>query len=108
MTFCTRPAQSPLATHSRGMTMARVMPSQLVQTIDELFPRAVKNSPGAPLMVPHSPKLLGILNLLKSVPDELMTMPPAEYADLVLAQSTIEETPWSIGEPEEMSGRWIA
>jgi hypothetical protein len=26
--------------------MARVMPSQVVQTIDELFPHAAKNQPG--------------------------------------------------------------
>jgi hypothetical protein len=74
------------------MTMVRVMPSQLVQTIDKLFPHAAKDLPGASMMPGNGPKLLGILNLLKNVPDELMTMAPTEYMDLVLAQSTIEET----------------
>ncbi len=72
--------------------MARVMPSQLLQTIDELFPHAAKGNVRAMLTIGASAQLIGILNLLKDVPDELMTVPPAEYADLVLARSTIEET----------------
>jgi hypothetical protein len=92
------------------MIMARVMPSQLVQTIDELFPHAAKNSPGASMMPGNGSKLLGILNLLKNVPEELMTMAPTEYADLVLAQSTIEETleHWrargNVGEMDRVKG----
>jgi hypothetical protein len=35
--------------------------------------------------------LLGILNLLKDVPDELITLTAADYAELVLAKSTIQE-----------------
>jgi len=70
--------------------MARVMPSQVVQTIDELFPHA-KNSAGSALDGQHGSRLLGILNLLKDVPDELINLPSADYAELVLATSTIEE-----------------
>jgi hypothetical protein len=33
-----------------------------------------------------------VLNLLKEVPAELLILPPADYARLVLAKSTIEET----------------
>jgi len=43
------------------------------------------------LLAQHSSRLLGILNLVKSVPDELITLNPTDYADLVLAESTIEE-----------------
>src|SRR5260370_20457393 len=34
---------------------------------------------------------LGILNLLKDVPDELIILTPTDYSELVLAKSTIEE-----------------
>ena len=46
--------------------MARVMPSRVVQTIDELFPN---ESESQFLNADHSPQLLGILNLLNDVPD---------------------------------------
>ena len=39
----------------------------------------------------NSSKLFGILNLLKDVPDELLTLSPTDYSDLTLAKSTIEE-----------------
>jgi hypothetical protein len=71
--------------------MARVMPSQVVQTIDELFSHAAKNGRGATLDAGHSSQLLGILNLLKDVPDELITLTSADYSELILAKSTIEE-----------------
>jgi hypothetical protein len=69
--------------------MARVMPSQVVQTIDALFPHAAKNV-RTPLSGP-SPSLFGLLTLLKDVPQELIALPSADYADLILAQSTIED-----------------
>ena len=71
--------------------MARVMPSQVVQTIDELFPHAAKDRPDTVLQAAHGSQLLGILNLLKDIPVELMTLMPADYSDLILAKSTIEE-----------------
>jgi hypothetical protein len=71
--------------------MARVMPTQVVQTIDDLFPHAKKNVRGG-LNAGHSPYLVGLLQLLKGVPDELITVSSAEYVDLVLAVSMIEET----------------
>jgi hypothetical protein len=73
-----------------GLIMARVMPSQAVQTIDKLFPHAAQNV-RTPLKG-HSASLLGVVTLLKEIPEELIVLPPAEYADLRLAQSTIEDT----------------
>jgi hypothetical protein len=70
--------------------MARVMPSQVVQTIDQMFPHAAQNARGTPLSG-HTASLFGILTLVKDVPKELIVLPPADYADLVLAQSTIED-----------------
>ena len=68
------------------MIMARVMPSQVVRTIDEWFPHAAEDKPGVPL---HGwdGKLGGILSLLRNVPDELLVLKPEEYADLINAQS---------------------
>lgn len=70
--------------------MSKVMPSQVVQTIDELFPHAAKGQE-AVLDPGHSSSLRGVHNLLKEVPPELIVMPPNQYADLILAISTIEE-----------------
>lgn len=71
--------------------MARVMPSQVVQTIDGLFAHAVNNARGHPLSG-NSAKLFGVLSLLKDVPEELIALSSSDYAELVLAQSTIEDT----------------
>jgi hypothetical protein len=71
--------------------MTRIMPSQVVQTIDGLFPHAARNAPGATLQAGHSSQLLGILNLLKDVPDELIILSPADYSELIVAKSTIED-----------------
>jgi hypothetical protein len=71
--------------------MARVMPSQVVQTIDTLFSHAAKNVRGSTLSAGSSSKLLGILNLLRDVPDELIALESADYSELILAKSTIEE-----------------
>lgn len=77
-------------TGDAGVVMARVMPSQVVQTIDQIFPHAAQNARGTPLSA-HSASLFGILTLLKDVPEELIILSSADYADLVLAQSTIED-----------------
>jgi hypothetical protein len=70
--------------------MPSVMPSQVVQTIDELFSHAASGRGDGQLQASHSPQLIGILNLVKAIPSELITLPPNVYADLVLALSTIE------------------
>jgi hypothetical protein len=71
--------------------MTRVMPTQVVQTIDQLFPHAKQNARGTTLSG-HSATLLGVLMLVNDVPGELINLPPADYADLILARSTIEDT----------------
>lgn len=71
--------------------MPRIMPSQVVQTIDELFPHAAKNLHDATLSAGQGSQLLGILNLLNDVPDELIILTAADYSELILAKSTIEE-----------------
>jgi hypothetical protein len=70
--------------------MPSVMPSQVVQAIDELFPHAAQGRGDGQLQASHSPQLIGIMNLIKAIPPELITVPPPVYADLVLAISTIK------------------
>jgi hypothetical protein len=74
-----------------GWAMARIMPSQVVQTIDELFPHAARNDRHQFVDATAGPQLLGILNLLRDVPDELIVLTQADYSELVLAKSTIED-----------------
>jgi hypothetical protein len=85
--------------------MVQVMPSQVVHTIDELFSHAVDNRPSASLFPSHSSKLSAILNLIEDVPQELLVLPSADYADLVLARSTIEDhfEYWRRGNPGQMA-----
>jgi len=66
------------------------MPSQEIQTIDELFPHAAKGGGDGQLQAGHSPQLSGIISLVKAVPPELISVSSQDYADLVLATSTIE------------------
>lgn len=68
-----------------------VMPSQVVQTIDELFPHVARGQGGDGWIQPtHSAKLIGIITLAKGIPSELLAVPSGDYADFVLALSTIE------------------
>jgi hypothetical protein len=70
--------------------MARVvMPSQVVQTIDEFFPHAAKDLPNH-LLSGHA-LLQGLLNLLNDVPDKLINVSSADYADLIFAEGAIDE-----------------
>ena len=72
--------------------MPTVMPSRVVQTIDELFPHAKTGVGDGTLAASHSSQLRGILNLIKDVPSQLIDLlPPEHYSKLVLATSTIEE-----------------
>jgi hypothetical protein len=71
--------------------MAQVMPTQVVRTIDQLFPNAAKVTQGGMLQLGHSPQLRSILNLLNKVPDELLTLSPAEYSQLVVAETMIDD-----------------
>jgi hypothetical protein len=71
--------------------MGRVMPSQVVQTIDQMFPSTARNTQNVH-PPSHGAQLFGLLNLLKDVPDELIALTSADYAELVLAKSTIEDT----------------
>jgi hypothetical protein len=57
--------------------MRIVMPSEVVQTIDELFPQAKTGVAGF-FTSGHSSQLRGIISLVKDVPSELINLPPKE------------------------------
>ena len=71
--------------------MQRVVPSQVVELIDVLFPDAaseVENQP-LPLGTDHSRQLSGILDLIRQVPPELIVLKAAQYAEYVVSMATI-------------------
>jgi hypothetical protein len=51
----------------------------------------VKNVRKTELSAGHSSQALGILNLLKDVPDEVVNLTATDYSEPILAKSTIEE-----------------
>ncbi|MFZ0204624.1 MAG: hypothetical protein WAL59_00585 [Roseiarcus sp.] len=68
------------------------MPSQVVPVIRRLFPHVTTIRPGDSLL--HSgqlDQLIGITNLIKEIPRELITVSVDEYADFILALASIEE-----------------
>jgi len=69
--------------------MRQVMPSQLVNVIDQHFAHAQKSQLSILLTASSSTKLQGIVDLLDLVPDQLLIPPAADYANLILARSTI-------------------
>ncbi len=71
--------------------MPNLMPSQIVQIIDELFPSLGKGGTHPDQWGPgHAPFLSGLLRMVESVPSELIVVPQTDYAQLVMALGTIE------------------
>jgi len=71
--------------------MKSVMPSQVVATIDNLFPHAARGTAGS-LDASHSTKLRGLCDLVGAIPMELVQCSDADYSAFVLAVATIQET----------------
>jgi hypothetical protein len=72
--------------------MPNVMPSQVVLVIAKFFPHVTKATPGDGLIQSsHLDQLKGIVNLVREIPSELVTVPTDQYAELTLAMSIIEE-----------------
>ena len=70
--------------------MPRIVPSDVVRAIDRMFPQIVGNPairPGFDVEV--VPRLRAIVSLVEAVPTELVTLDPAEYADLVLCVAAL-------------------
>jgi hypothetical protein len=71
--------------------MPQVMPSEVVNTIDLLFPNYSTAGPSAPLGAGQSTQLRALVDLVKAIPDELLDMSSADYADLRVCLSAITE-----------------
>ena len=94
----TRPCW-PLDRHSRQNTLsrvkgcvARIVPSQIVETIDRLFTGPSKGVGTAALDHERLFHLKGVVDLLRQLPNELLTVGAAEFADLTVAEAAIEST----------------
>jgi hypothetical protein len=76
--------------------MPRIVPSQVVEVIDTLFPNAKTEVERHTLELTWSdaPKLLTILELANKLPDQLLVMPPERYAEYVASLGTIQ---WFLG-----------
>jgi hypothetical protein len=78
------------------------MPSQVVNAIDDLFPHAKTNVSGAKIPTADRSKLIGIIELIRLIPGELIFAPSKELVDLVLAKSMIEHLLSREGQPPHM------
>jgi hypothetical protein len=68
--------------------MPRVVPSQVVELIDLLFPDARQQKEGDDkfmLTVGNAPAIAGILDLVQQIPHELLTVNQQQYGELVVS-----------------------
>jgi hypothetical protein len=71
--------------------MPRIAPTQVVATIDRLFPGTSRHKKPQPTHSSGNANALrGIINLVNKVPDELIILPEDIYTDLILATSAIQ------------------
>jgi hypothetical protein len=75
--------------------MPRVVPSQVIELIDSLFPDAKDERENAPLPTgtDHSTQLSAILELVQQIPPELIVLDGVQYAEYVASIAAIR---WSI------------
>ncbi len=69
--------------------MARIVPSQVVGTIDRLFTGELKGVGTAALNHERLFHLQGVVDLLRQLPNELLAVDAAEFADLTVATAAI-------------------
>jgi hypothetical protein len=69
--------------------MPRVVPSQIVELIDQVIPSA-KNNKSFYLERDHSAPCAAIINLFEQLPSELLVLPSSKYSELMLAVSSIK------------------
>lgn len=79
--------------------MPRVLPSQVVDLIDSLFPSAASEVKNRPLMLgsDNALALNAILELAQQIPPELIVLDSTHYAEYVASMATIR---WSIQEAQ--------
>jgi hypothetical protein len=70
--------------------MTRVVPSQAVATIEQLFPGSRDSASRATYSFGNAGALRGIVDLIRQIPQELLILPADQYADLVITLGAIE------------------
>lgn len=87
--------------------MPRVVPSQVVTLIDQLFPWANNLGSGRKLDFHYSGQLASILELVDQIPPELIVLDPDNYTKFVLSVSVIRtaiNTTWWRGSGYKLGG----
>ncbi len=69
--------------------MPRVVPSQVISFIDEIFPSA-QNDPKMRIAADYAPHLAGILRLIGDIPPELIQLSGADYTELIMGISGLD------------------
>jgi len=69
--------------------MPRVVPSQVIQLIEQLFPQALTNKHFA---LGTGPALMAIVNFAKQIPPELLRLSGQDLSDYVVALEYMEST----------------
>jgi len=74
--------------------MPRVVPSDVVAAIDRMFEKMVeKPKTFPPIGFDQVPQVIAIAQLVEAVPDELLTLDPGEYAQLIAATAFLRALP---------------
>jgi hypothetical protein len=71
--------------------MPRVVPSQVVDFIDQVFPWLRAPGQGGYLSREHSGEAAGLLSLVDRIPEELLTLAGSEYGEFVCSVSAIRD-----------------
>jgi len=71
--------------------MPRVVPSQVVELIDRLFPTAKENKEFSVSRL-HQHKVAAIIELIEQIPPELITLNEDDYSRFVVSISTMKST----------------
>ncbi len=83
--------------------MTRIVPSQVVATIDKLFTGPSKGAGTAALTLERLIHLQAILDLIQQIPNELLSADAAELADLTVATAAIAMTILRFGHGQSFS-----
>jgi hypothetical protein len=74
--------------------MPRVVPSDVVKAIDRLFPQMVKTPTAFPQFTADSlPPISALVSLVEAVPNDLLVLDPAQYAELTASTAFLRALP---------------
>jgi len=71
--------------------MSRIVPSQVVDIIDQIFP-AAKYQKSFSVTSVHQHELAAIVSLIDQIPSELLMLDPNDYIAFQVAATTIKNT----------------